>query len=180
MKIFLKCLGIVCVASLCVFLITSILNKINHEVEELDSIAFQEQYAAAVKAFNLMQPYLDTEQQNALEQRILELESAGIPARGQFCDDSFASVLQDMVLENCCWAKRKIEPIDNSCEDESEKIEQLLAPVPRETIWQMSWQLNDLHFAIHDKIESFPAIARKETRIKNAISTIDMLFVKTQ
>lgn len=176
MKIFLKCLVLVCSALFCVYIISLILDKIHHEAIELDSIAFQEEYAAAVRAINLMQPYLDAEQKNALEQRILEIESAGIPARGKFCSDSFAGVLQDMVLENCCWVKRRIESHDNSCEDESEKIEQLLAPAPREKIWRMSWQLHDLHCAVHQKTESWPDLAIKEKRIDEAIDTIEELF----
>lgn len=178
MKIFLKCLVLVCSALFCVYIISLILDKIHHEAIELDSIAFQEEYATAVRAINLMQPYLDAEQKNALEQRILEIESAGIPARGKFCSDSFAGVLQDMVLENCCWANKRVEALDVSCEHESESIKKILAPVPREKVWQLSWEVNSLHFSIHQNIESFPDLERKETIIYDSLNAIEELFAK--
>ncbi len=178
MKIFLKCIALVGVATFFMYLISSVLYKIHIETLELDSIAFQEQYTATIKAFNLIQPYLDIEQKNALEQRILQIESAGIPAHEEWCSDSFASVLQDIVLENCSWAKRKVEPLDISCEDESEGIEKILAPIPREKVWQLSWQLHNLHSAIDQKTESWQDLATKETRIDKAISAIEELFAK--
>jgi len=179
-KIFLKCFALICLVSLFAYMISSILYKIHHEAEELDSIAFQEEYAIAIRAMDMMLPYLDTEQKNALEQRIIKIESAGIPDRDELCSDSFASVLQDMVMENCCWAKRKVEALDVSCEDEPENIEKILAPVPREKVWELSWQVNDLHFAIHQKTESFPDLGIKETRINKSIDTIKELFAKIQ